>query len=117
MNNQLEFLFEKSQSASKVKVDFVRAVQHEIRTPINHILSSTQIMFSEFSSPISKEHEEYVRIIDTSAKELLSMFNDLILLSDLSSGKLALNEDLSSVKALIDSSMSLVKPKFWNKRN
>jgi len=80
--------------ASQVKTDFIANISHELRTPLHSILGFSKILKGAENSHLElTQIIEYADFINGSAENLLSIVNDVITLSKLQSGKLALNMD------------------------
>lgn len=65
--------------AEKVKTTFLANMSHEIRTPLNAIIGFTKIL--KRSKNIPSHEIEYLKIIDSSAENLLEIINDILDLS------------------------------------
>ena len=88
---ELENAREKAEIAQKAKSTFLANMSHEIRTPLNAIIGFSDILCD---SDIKKEHKENANIISRSAKSLLNIINDVLDISKIESGKLAIvNEE------------------------
>ncbi len=61
-----------------VKTDFLARVSHEIRTPLNAIMGFTEQLLQ---TELSALQAEYVNIVDNSSELLLSLVNDLLVMS------------------------------------
>jgi two-component system cell cycle sensor histidine kinase PleC len=80
--------------ASQVKTDFIANISHELRTPLHSILGFSKILKGAENSHLElTQIIKYADFINGSAENLLSIVNDVITLSKLQSGKLALNMD------------------------
>lgn len=66
------------------KDEFIRSVSHEIRTPLNYIVGFSDVLTE--MAPETDETKEMKSKIHQGSKELLKMFDDMILLSDEESG-------------------------------
>ena len=77
-------LLEKVRRANSAKSEFLAHMSHDLRTPINGILGMLSIMENSWGD-LEKQREcgEKIR---TSAEHLLSLVNDVLLLSKLESG-------------------------------
>ncbi len=104
-NQKLEFLAQKAQIASNAKSDFIRNLQHEFRTPLNHILGSAEVLLSKAKS---SQDKEYLGMISKSGKELLENINKVIEVADFEAGKVKLREVQISAQALIETALSQV---------
>ena len=69
LNTELKTAKDRAERASKAKDEFLANVSHELRTPLNGIMGMTTVVLD---TPISDEQREYMSIIDTSARGLLS---------------------------------------------
>ncbi|MHA1164713.1 MAG: sensor histidine kinase [Alphaproteobacteria bacterium] len=80
--------------ASQVKSDFITNISHELRTPLHSILGFSNMLKGAESSPLKlAQVAEYANFIHGSAENLLFIINDVITISKLQSGKLALAMD------------------------
>lgn len=87
-------------AASKAKSQFVANMSHELRTPLNAILGFTQVMSRD--SSLSHENIENLRIINRSGQHLLELINDVLDLSKIEAGIVALNESSFDLYQLLD---------------
>lgn len=76
---------EEAERANQSKTDFLARVSHEIRTPLNAILGfAEQLKLTDLNS----SQEEYVNIINKSSEHLLSLINDILVLSKIEAGQI-----------------------------
>lgn len=68
----------------KGKGEFVAAISHEFRTPLNGVIGMSDLLLR---SSITPEQREQLLIISESARSLLDMINDVLDYSKLESGK------------------------------
>ena len=76
-----------AEESVRVKEAFLANMSHEIRTPMNAILGMSQLLAK---TPLSPTQLNYQQAIATSADNLLVIINDVLDLSKLEMGKLAL---------------------------
>ncbi len=69
---------EEAEKANRAKSEFLARVSHEIRTPLNAILGFTEQLKQ---TELDKKQSDYVNIIDKSSEHLLSLINDILILS------------------------------------
>lgn len=67
-----------AEKANRAKSDFLARVSHEIRTPLNAILGFTEQLKQ---TQLNTKQDDYVNIIDKSSEHLLSLINDILILS------------------------------------
>ena len=61
-----------------VKDRFLASMSHELRTPLNAIIGFTGTLLMKLPGPLNPEQEKQLRIVQTGAKHLLSLINDLL---------------------------------------
>jgi CheY-like chemotaxis protein/nitrogen-specific signal transduction histidine kinase len=77
-----------AEAASQAKSDFLATMSHEIRTPMNGILGTAQLL--ENPDLDDEQRRTSVRILQNSGQTLLTLLNDILDLSKVEAGKLAL---------------------------
>jgi PAS domain S-box-containing protein len=78
------------ENASLAKDRFLASMSHELRTPLNAIIGFTGMMLMQLAGPLSATQDKHLKTIQSSAKHLLSLINDLLDLAKIESGKLQL---------------------------
>ena len=79
-------------AASQAKSDFLANMSHELRTPLNGILGLTALIEQETLGPLGHErYAEYVRIIGSSGRHLVTVINDVLDYSKIEAGMLELD--------------------------
>ncbi len=94
---------EAAEAASVAKSSFLANMSHEIRTPMNGILGMANILRRE---GVTSKQAQRLDTIDTSARHLLNVINDILDLSKIEAGKFDLEEapvELSSLTANVSS--------------
>jgi two-component system sensor histidine kinase BarA len=71
---------------NRMRSDFLATMSHELRTPLNHILGFSDVLGSVDS--LNDKQKRYVQNIQKSGKMLLDMFNDVLDLAKIESGKM-----------------------------
>jgi len=100
---QLEKALIKAKLAEKAKGDFLAAMSHEIRTPLNAVLGFTELLRDVDNKAL---RDEYLSIIESSGKNLLSIINDILDYSKIESGSFEIEkcefEPLNEFEPIID---------------
>ncbi len=79
---------ERLRELDRLKDEFVALVSHELRTPLTSIIGYIQLLRDERARGLDTEH--FAEVIERNAERLLRLVGDLLFLSKLQSGQLAL---------------------------
>ena len=74
--------------ASDLKTKFLSNVSHEFRTPLNSIISLARLLMDRLDGDLTPEQEKQVRYIESSARDLQEMVNDLLDIAKVEAGKI-----------------------------
>jgi PAS domain S-box-containing protein len=77
---------EASETANRVRSEFLATRSHELLTPLNAILGYAQILKRDPS--LTDKHQEALEVIQRSGNHLLTLINDILDLSKIEAGKL-----------------------------
>ncbi|MBD1913366.1 MULTISPECIES: hybrid sensor histidine kinase/response regulator [unclassified Leptolyngbya] len=98
-SQQLEQKAEEANAANRAKSEFLANMSHELRTPLNAILGFTQLMTRDTS--INAVQRDQLNIINRSGEHLLTLINDVLEMSKIEAGQVALNEDSFNLGQLL----------------
>ena len=83
-----EVLERELRDASRLKSEFLAHMSHELRTPLNAVIGYTGTLLMKLPGPLTADQERQLKTIQTSARHLLSLINDVLDLARIESGKL-----------------------------
>jgi len=93
---------EAAESANRAKDEFLANVSHEIRTPMNAILGMTELALDSSRT----EHQRQLLVtVQSAARNLLNIINDLLDFSKIAAGKLALDDAAFSLRTALGDSL------------
>ncbi len=96
--------------ASKIKTDFLTNVTHELRTPLNAILGFTDLLATNDAVQADPRLARYTENIQSSARQLLELINDLLDLTKIEAGKMVLRPQRLVVPDICESLVNFMKP-------
>jgi signal transduction histidine kinase/CheY-like chemotaxis protein len=96
--------------ASELKTKFLSNVSHEFRTPLNSIISLSRLLMERLDGDLSREQEKQVRYIESSARDLQEIVNDLLDLAKVEAGKIKIRAKSFKVQELFSALKGMLKP-------
>lgn len=106
---------EELERAGLAKDNFLASMSHELRTPLNAVIGFTGTLLMGLPGPLNAEQEQQLRTIQSSARHLLSLINDMLDLAKIESGKAELRfeavESQTIVREVTASLQSLANDK------
>ena len=107
-NKKLRATAKEADSANKAKTNFLSAMSHDIRTPMNAIIGLTTI--TEKNLDDKKLVQDNLRKISLASNHLLTLINDILDISKVESGKLNLVPQTFSIVEIVENLMNLSQP-------
>ncbi len=98
-----------AERANLAKSDFLSSMSHELRSPLNAILGFAQLIEAETPMP-TPGHKASVDQILQAGWYLLELINEILDLSLIESGKLALSPEPVSLAELLNDCQAMIEP-------
>ncbi len=111
-NQSLIFAQEAAEKAYRFKSDFVANVSHELRTPLNLIVGFSEMMATAPESyggtPLPREYRGDMLAIYRSARHLLDLINDVLDLSQIEAGRMAIHKEQADLGLVVQEAAEIV---------
>lgn len=98
---------DRAEAANRAKMEFLSAMSHDLRTPLNAVIGFSQLLSEGLAKPT--DHKTYLNYIAKSGAHLLSLLNEVLEFAKLDIGELSFSIAKVSPKALVDDSLSMVE--------
>ena len=113
LENKLREEKNKAEQANHIKTEFIRNMEHDIRTPFNGVWGMANYLMEIEENPKKKE---YLTDIIQCAKELLDYCNSILDFSKIESGALPVVDKKFDLEKLIDSLIKIELPAATHKK-
>jgi signal transduction histidine kinase/CheY-like chemotaxis protein/HPt (histidine-containing phosphotransfer) domain-containing protein len=106
IEDELKAAKQAAEAASMAKGEFLATMSHEIRTPLNGIIPLLEILRD---SKLQPDQRDYLNTAYGSAKQLLSIIDDILDYSKIEANKLELEQVGMNVREVVDSVLRLME--------
>ena len=94
---------------NKLKNTFISNVSHELRTPVTVLRTYIDTLHNNGDDFDEETKKEFLQTIDTEAKRLHSMVNDILDFSRLESGNVQLRKEYANLVELLEQNINSIK--------
>ncbi len=110
LNEELKEAVFRAESADKLKSAFLATMSHELRTPLNSIIGFTGILLQKLVGPLSEEQEKQLKMVQSSARHLLELINDVLDISKIEAGQIDVIPESFTMENAIQKSVEKIIP-------
>ena len=107
---QLEKAQRAAEAASAAKSQFLSSMTHELRTPFNAIVGFAQLLYRDKREPLSDRQRQRVDQILRGAEHLLHLIDDVLDLSHIEAGGVAMSTESVEVAEVLDGVIAALQP-------
>ena len=100
---------DRAQAANLAKSGFLASMGHELRTPLNAIIGFSELLQNARCGELKGKQTLYVANINKSGQQLLELVNDILDLSKVKAGRLALAVETFAVDAALQEVCNVLK--------
>ncbi|MGZ3199296.1 MAG: PAS domain-containing sensor histidine kinase [Croceibacterium sp.] len=103
-------------NANQAKDRFLAGMSHELRTPLNAIIGFTGTLLMMLPGPLNDEQQRQLRTVQSSARHLLALINDLLDVAKIEAGHVELALEPVDCRAVVDEVAATLRPQAVGKR-
>jgi signal transduction histidine kinase len=100
---------DQAQRASRAKSHFLANMSHELRTPLNAIIGYSEMLREDAEDEGAAQRTKDLRKVETAARHLLGLINDILDLSKIEAGKMRVVAERFAVASLVGDVASTVE--------
>lgn len=93
----------------RVREEFASMIVHELRSPLDSIKKSIELVISGAISPDSGQFKEYLNLAYQSSGSMLELVNDILDLSKLQAGKFEVNKSSVNPREIVENRITFYK--------
>jgi len=105
----------RAEAATRAKSNFLAHMSHEIRTPMTAILGYADLLTDPALSPSARNN--YLAVVRRNGQHLLQLIDDILDVSKIEAGKLALDLQRCSLVSLLAEIVSTMRPRAQGRGN
>ncbi|MDH5217441.1 MAG: PAS domain S-box protein [Gammaproteobacteria bacterium] len=100
---------ERAEQASQAKSEFLTAMSHELKTPLNAIIGYSEMLTVDFSDELSVEQMHCSNSINKAGLHLLGLIDDVLDLASIESGKVELSFERVNLCEILEHCLAITR--------
>jgi PAS domain S-box-containing protein len=98
------------EASNRAKTQFLSRMSHELRTPLNAVIGFAQLLRIDSGRPSTTQQLERISHIENAAGHLLALVNDVLDLSRVESGEMAVSREAVDLALAVEEAGNMVSP-------
>ena len=98
------------EASNRAKTQFLSRMSHELRTPLNAVIGFAQLLRIDSGRPSTAQQLERISHIENAAGHLLALVNDVLDLSRVESGEMAVSREAVDLALAVEEAGNMVSP-------
>lgn len=108
-NTEIERKNVQLEQASQMKSKFLATMSHELRTPLNAVIGFSEVLDARMFGEMNEKQSEYIKDIHEAGHHLLALINDILDLSKIEAGRMALKQAEFDLPQMLESTTLLIQ--------
>ena len=104
---------EKAELAAQAKSRFLSNMSHEMRTPLNGIIGTVNLLLQETNA---QERQHYLEVLKHSSEHMFSVVNDVLDFSRMEADKMEFSRDNFNMKNFLENMYTVFRSQFDSKK-
>lgn len=107
---ELEARNREIERANRLKSEFLASMSHELRTPLHTIIGFTELLEEGGEGALNEAQKRFLGHIHRDSNHLLELINDVLDLSKIEAGQLALKREVFPLRRCIEDALNTIRP-------
>jgi signal transduction histidine kinase/ActR/RegA family two-component response regulator len=98
----------KAEKANRSKMEFLSAMSHDLRTPLNAVIGFSQLLAADEGIQGNQKHKDQIGYIERSGNHLLAMLNEILEFATIDMGEISYDFANVSPAGLLDDCLATI---------
>ena len=98
------------EQANRLKSAFLARMSHELRTPLNAIVGFADLLSEGTAGPLADKQKRFVGHVQTGARHLLQVINDILDLSKIDAGRVEVVQEQFAAADALGEVLAVIRP-------